>query len=267
MCPRAASWCRKSRRSFRFRISRDRSCGSTRRRRSRRWAWPWMPQDVRRRSSLGSLAISVPPTAARLSHPHRRHPVTNPMVNPAGLIARRQGARRIVAALGVAAIAAALAITAGAKGFLDVRARDQCDPVTFGTGCSGSNTGRVTLQEFIDAIPNGGHDAWKFNPGISGNHVDRGGRVQVRSDRGRRHTFTRVAQFGGGIVAPLNAAVGNAPTAPECNTAQTEANANLLVVQDSVQQFVAGSSPLFPRGTSRYQCCFHPWMRTTITVR
>ena len=61
--------------------------------------------------------------------------------------------------------------------------------------------------------------------------------------------------------------VGNAPTVPECTTQQTADNANLLVVQDSVQQFVAGSSALFPRGTSRFQCCFHPWMRTTITVR
>ena len=193
--------------------------------------------------------------------------MTNPMVNLTGLMTRRQAARRTVVVLGFAAIATTLAITAGAKGFLDVRARDQCDPVTFGTGCSGSNTGDVTLQEFNDAIPNGGHEAWKFNPGISGNHVDRGGMVQVRSDGGRRHTFTRVAQFGGGIVPALNVAVGNAPAVPECTTAQTEANANILVVQDSVQQFAAGSSPLFPRGTSRYQCCFHPWMRTTITVR
>jgi hypothetical protein len=183
------------------------------------------------------------------------------------LATRRPAARRIAIALGFAAIATTFAITAGAKGFLDVRARDQCDPVSFGAGCFGSNTGDVTLQEFNDAIPHGGHGAWKFNPGISGNHVDRGGLVQVRSDGGRRHTFTRVAQFGGGIVVPLNAAVGNAPTVPECTTAQGEANANLLVVQDSVQQFVAGSSPLFPRGTSRYQCCLHPWMRTTITVR
>lgn len=179
----------------------------------------------------------------------------------------RQGARRVVVALGFAAIAAALAVTAGAKGFLDVRARDQCDPVTFGAGCTGSNTGHVTLQEFLAAVPNGGHEDWKFNPGISGNHVDHGGMVQVRSDGGLRHTFTRVAQFGGGLNAALNAAVGNAPTAPECTTAQIEANANILVTQDSVQQFAAGSSPLFPRGTSRYQCCFHPWMRTTITVR
>jgi hypothetical protein len=189
------------------------------------------------------------------------------MLNLTGLMTLGPAARRLAVALGFAGIAATLAITAGAKGFLEVRARDQCDPVTFGAGCFGSNTGDVTLQEFNDSIPHGGHEAWKFNPGISGNHVDRGGMIQVRSDGGRRHTLTRVAQFGGGLIASLNVAVGNAPTAPECATAQTEANANILVVQDSVQQFAAGSSPLFPRGTSRYQCCFHPWMRTTITVR
>lgn len=76
-----------------------------------------------------------------------------------------------------------------------------------------------------------------------------------------------LALAGGTSLASLNVAVGNAPTAPECTSEQTADNANLLVVQDSVQPFAAGSSALFPRGTHRYQCCFHPWMRTTITVR
>jgi hypothetical protein len=183
-----------------------------------------------------------------------------------GALARR----RWLALGGLLVLAAALAVTVAAKDggrFLDVRARDHCDPLTFGAICFLSPEPEVTLAEFNAAIPLGGHEDWKFNPGRSGSEVNSGGTVQVRSDGGIRHTFTRVAAFGGGIVPRLNEAVGNAPVRPECQTEQTEANGNVLVVQGSVQQFRAGSSPLLPRGTNRYQCCIHPWMRTTITVR
>ena len=117
--------------------------------------------------------------------------------------------RPVVGALSLAAALGTFAGAAHAKDFLDIRARDQCDPVTFNAGranplCSPSHAGSVTLQEFLDALPNGGHDAWKFNPGPSGAHIDRGGTVQVRSDAGETHTFTKVVAFGGGAVPALN---------------------------------------------------------------
>lgn len=183
---------------------------------------------------------------------------------------RRQGVPwRLLTALAVAAVMGTFAATVGAKDFLKIRARDECDPATFGPRCFGSNTGEVTLQEFSDALPNGGHEDWKFNPGISGNHVDAGGMIQVRSEGGVGHTFTRVAEFGGGRVTALNVAVGNAPTVPECVPPSTPGanSVSIPVLQDSVQNFAAGTSPLFPPGSHRYQCCIHPWMRTTITVR
>jgi hypothetical protein len=181
-------------------------------------------------------------------------------------------AHHLVAAAGVAIVATMFAMTVGASdsgNFLDVRAKDECDPATFAALCFGPHTGNVTLQEFLDALPNGGHEEWKFNPGIKSNTVNRGGIVQLESRAGERHTFTRVEQFGGGFVPPLNVAVGDAPTTPECAAAATapDSATSVNVTQASIKRFAAGNSALLPRGTSRYQCCIHPWMRTTITVR
>jgi len=176
-------------------------------------------------------------------------------------------------------VAAALGSSAGtvtAKDFLDIRARDQCDAATFNAGratplCNAARGGSVTLAEFQAAVPNGGHGAWKFNPGPSGGHLDFGGVVQVTSDAGETHTLTRVNAFGGGFVPPLNVAVGNAPTTPECAEMAAgglHATANgIIVTSPSAQVFSAGNSTQFPRGIHLYQCCIHPWMRTIITVR
>jgi len=176
----------------------------------------------------------------------------------------------VVGALSLAAALGTFAGAAHAKDFLDIRARDQCDPVTFNAGranplCSPSHAGSVTLQEFLDALPNGGHDAWKFNPGPSGAHIDRGGTVQVRSDAGETHTFTKVVAFGGGAVPALNVAVGNAPPRIECLAPRPNLT-SINVAANTAQLFQAGGT-LFPPGINLYQCCIHPWMRTIITVR
>ena len=42
---------------------------------------------------------------------------------------------------------------------------------------------------------------------------------------GETHTFTRVKRFGGGLVAPLNAAAGTPEPAPEC---EQMVNGNLV---------------------------------------
>jgi hypothetical protein len=39
----------------------------------------------------------------------------------------------------------------------------------------------------------------------------------------------------------------------------------LIVSPGSEPQAQAGGT-LLPKGTHTFQCCFHPWMRTTITV-
>ena len=77
--------------------------------------------------------------------------------------------------------------------------------------------------------------------------------LRVRNQGGRGHTFTEVAQFGGGFVPILN--VGMTP-APECDPAAT------VLVEPGATQHIDGLEP----GLHRFQCCIHPWMRTTVRV-
>ncbi len=55
-----------------------------------------------------------------------------------------------------------------------------------------------------------GHPSWRNDP----SHVviEEGKRISVRNVGGRPHTFTEVAQFGGGLIPPLN--VGFPPPPP-----------------------------------------------------
>ena len=70
--------------------------------------------------------------------------------------------------------------------------------------------------------------------------------------RGRTHTFTEVANFGGGKVPPLSKGL---ITAPEC--------------PGSMDIPPGGSTTLssLAPGNHRFQCCIHPWMRALIKVK
>src|SRR5262249_40931236 len=109
--------------------------------------------------------------------------------------------------------------------------------------------------------------AWRFNPdrveteaGVNLTLVNRGGET---------HTFTRVAEFGGGFVAGLNAASGNPVPRPEC--AQVLPNGKLAAQPPSANNIFLGhgqtaSGPQIAEAEHvKFQCCIHPWMRTTIT--
>ena len=72
---------------------------------------------------------------------------------------------------------------------------------------------------------------------------------------GEKHTFTEVRQFGGGLNATLNTLSHKETVAPECNT-------SVLIAAGSSQ-----TDDLDEEGTELYQCCIHPWMRTTVRVR
>lgn len=104
----------------------------------------------------------------------------------------------------------------------------------------------LTLPPFSFVI---GHPAWRNEPSYLKIELDK--KVKVKNEGGRPHTFTEVANFGGGRVPPLNA--GLAP-APECAT-----STNLLPGESAE---VTGLS----EGNHRFQCCIHPWMRALIKV-
>ena len=142
---------------------------------------------------------------------------------------------------------------------------DPDDPAWLPIGCL-QRDGDVTAAEFnqflrsplYDNIPPPGvepglflvgHPSWRNDP----SHVviEEGKGIRVRNVGGRPHTFTQVAQFGGGVIPPLN--VGTQP-APEC--------ANHVRLEAGEEARITASG----EGIQRFQCCFHPWMRATVRV-
>jgi plastocyanin len=75
--------------------------------------------------------------------------------------------------------------------------------------------------------------------------------VTVKNEGGRGHTFTEVANFGGGFVPPLN---GTLIFAPECAAAAP--------LPPGASQKLTGLGV----GNHSFQCCIHPWMRMLIKV-
>jgi hypothetical protein len=151
-----------------------------------------------------------------------------------------------------------------------VHARDYCDPVTFAAiGCHRDPaTGLITLAGFgAELASEKSVGAWRFV--TSPTNADQGASITVTNLGGEIHTFTRVKEFGGGFVAPLNAGSGNNVPAPECAKV---VNGNL------VPQPPSDNNIFLPAGASataqvqqgelaHFQCCIHPWMRTTIDTR
>lgn len=139
---------------------------------------------------------------------------------------------------------------------------DNCAPTDPAWGPLGgcllkSKDGDITVAEFTAFLfttlsPPGaliGHPSWRIQP----SYVSIGEKeIRVQNGGGRPHTFTEVANYGGGFVMQLN---GNLTPAPEC---------------------LASPSPLAPGATEqlnnlrpglyKFQCCIHPWMRTVIRV-
>jgi plastocyanin len=141
-----------------------------------------------------------------------------------------------------------------------VSMRDQCDSASFnaalGPGTC-TRAGSVTFAEFTNELNATRRVAsWLFEP-IAFN-LRLGQAITAQNNGGEVHTFTRVANFGGGIVPELNTASGNLVMAPECA---------LLTPSDNV---VPGSTfttnVATTVGLANYQCCIHPWMRATVTV-
>jgi hypothetical protein len=141
---------------------------------------------------------------------------------------------------------------------------DACDPRDPGWAPTGGcllRRGDVSFAEFgaFLSSPHSlsvvGHPAWRNDPSYLS--VGSGKDIRVTNDGGRLHTFTEVAQFGGGRVPPLN--MGLTP-APECLLAPGAA--------DPTAVEPGGRMRLddLPAGIHRFQCCIHPWMRAAIRV-
>lgn len=141
-----------------------------------------------------------------------------------------------------------------------VSMQDQCDPASFNAAIGAgtcSKQGSVTFSQFNNELTATKQvAAWQFVP--SALTVRVGQSITAMNDGGEVHTFTEVAQFGGGIVPSLNSASGNPVEAPECAQLQASDHvaAGALFTTDAASTV----------GTERYQCCIHPWMRAIVAV-
>ena len=175
--------------------------------------------------------------------------------------------RRLYACVVAAVLAVASVGVLIAKDSLNIRLRDDCDPATFnatiGPGtCVGE--GDTTFDDFLAEFQQTGRvEKWRFNNDHAG--VDRGTVITLENRGGETHTFTKVANFGGGFIPLLNDP--NVPVAPECAQApgvpQPPSPNNLFVPAGTS----AAAPALTSRGTVRLQCCIHPWMRSEVTVK
>jgi hypothetical protein len=186
---------------------------------------------------------------------------------------------RIPRVLLVAIVCAGVALAIGnrnrvlaAGGGQKVALEDDCDPTDPAWAPQGCfrEEGHVTRAEFnallfSPLIPASaaaarvpvGHPSWRIDPGYL--IAELGENLRVRNAGGRGHTFTEVAQFGGGFVPPLNGGTPANPgiaMAPECNPA------SVPVIAPGGQGEVSGLA----LGVHRFQCCIHPWMRAAVKV-
>jgi hypothetical protein len=157
--------------------------------------------------------------------------------------------------------------------------RDACDPDTFNAAvgpntCVAGQHGTTPFAVFIAELQQD-HiaGAWRFNPLLDAStgtfklvtlNLTAGQQTLIQNLGGEIHTFTRVKEFGGGQVPPLNALSGNPVPAPECF--QPESDTNVIVQAGTSRTGPAAGTPALPQEVSKWQCCIHPWMRMTVAV-
>lgn len=156
---------------------------------------------------------------------------------------------------------ALMVVTAAAATGDHVAVLDDCDPTDPAWAPIGGCTlkkGDVLRAEFDAFLPSG-HPAWRNEPQYV--KIRLGQDVNVNNEGGRDHTFTQVAQFGGGFVPPLNNPPGS-PAVPECAEGPANPGVASSFLPPGDRLRVTGLGV----GTHRFQCCIHPWMRAAIKV-
>jgi len=147
-----------------------------------------------------------------------------------------------------------------------VVALDECDPATFnaalGAGfCKNVALGAATkLSDLFAKAQAGTPDpGWDFEPDTI--NIKKGATLTVFDQGGEPHTFTEVAQFGGGFIPVLNAP--GETTAPEC----AGGFANLAVAKTRILQGSQRQITGLSKGEHLFECCIHPWMRVKVEVK
>ncbi len=158
-----------------------------------------------------------------------------------------------------------VAVEQGSHGGTEIHPEDNCDPATFGALCNPNFRGTTTLAQFnaeLDATRRVA--AWEYGGGSA--NIRLGQSLRVDNKGGETHTFTVVAQFGGGRVPILNQKSGNTTVAPECVAGANATNVD-IASGTGINVTTGASGAIKTKGTFKVQCCIHPWMRTTVTVQ
>jgi hypothetical protein len=158
-----------------------------------------------------------------------------------------------------AALSLPMAASADSPKTRTLELRDDCEATTFnavfGAGFCTNTNGGVTADRFTAELARGGHGAWWIRQrDIT---LDVGDSIRATDVGGIVHTFTEVSNFGKGCVAPFNVAVKE--TVDNCDFGRLGATI--------VPQGATSAPEKLAVGTHRFQCLFHPWMRTVVTVR
>ena len=167
--------------------------------------------------------------------------------------------------LALAAMATlSLTTHAAVQGDKKIRLLDDCEPASFnavlGDGACVGN-GHTTFAEFIAELE-ATQDAHKWRNQPSDMLLNVGRPTLVENVGGEVHTFTPVAEFGGGFIPDLNGISGNPVPAPEClNFASL-----VFIPPGGTEEGPTAGSDLSV-GSHKFQCCIHPWMRTVIDVQ
>jgi plastocyanin len=147
-----------------------------------------------------------------------------------------------------------------------VVALDECDPATFNQAigpdfCKNVALGAATkfADLFAKAAAGTPDPGWDFEPDTV--TIKQGATIIVVDQGGEPHTFTEVAQFGGGFIGKLNAPGEN--TVPEC----AGGFSNVAVAKTRILQGSEIHIPDLSKGEHRFQCCIHPWMRMKVEVK
>lgn len=154
----------------------------------------------------------------------------------------------------------------GRSGNRQIAMLDDCDKRDPAWGPIGGCTkrGDVTVEEFREFLNSPlypttvvGHPAWANQPSYV--KLVEGRRIRVSNEGGRLHTFTKVAEYGGGR-APDPALNKGLVMAPEC--------ALLPGMVDRSAVPPGGRLELkdLAEGDHKFQCCLHPWMRALVKV-
>lgn len=167
--------------------------------------------------------------------------------------------------LALAAMATlSLTTNAAVQGDKKIRLLDDCEPVSFnavlGEGACVGN-GHTTFDEFIAELA-ATQDAHKWRNQPSNMLLNVGRPTIIENRGGEAHTFTPVAEFGGGFIPDLNGISGNPVPAPEC----LNIPALVFIPPGGIEEGPTAGSSELPVGLHKYQCCIHPWMRTVIEV-